>query len=178
MRLMALATLALGGCASPQLPHFQAVLAANDSATAALGQWCAVHGIAAPPVIRAQADRAAVLPPTVDIRAALGISPQEPVGYRHVQLFCGKTVLSVAHNWYVPKRLEPHMNHTLQTTDVPFGKVVAPLKFRRERRAEQRGGMAGCPAQTILSHRAILRLPDGNPISLVVECYTRSNLVK
>lgn len=167
MRLMALATLALGGCASPQLPHFQAVLAANDSATAALGQWCAVHGIADPPVIRAQADR-----------AALGISPQEPVGYRHVQLFCGKTVLSVAHNWYVPKRLESHMNHTLQTTDVPFGKVVAPLKFRRERRAEQRGGMAGCPAQTILSHRAILRLPDGNPISLVVECYTRSNLVK
>lgn len=85
-------------------------------------------------------------------------------------------MLSVAHNWYVPNRLEPHMNHTLETTDTPFGRVVGPLGFHRERLAEKRGRMAECPAGTVLSHRAVLRLADGRAISLVVECYTRANL--
>jgi chorismate-pyruvate lyase len=178
MRLIALAALALAGCTNPQLPRFQAVLAANDSATSALGQWCAAQGIADPPTIRAVADRTANAPPSAQVRATLNVGSQEAVGYRHVRLVCGKTVLSVAHNWYVPERLEPHMNHTLETTDTPFGSVVAPLKFHRERLAEKRGAMDECPPGTVLSHRALLRLPDGNPISLVVECYTRSNLVK
>lgn len=178
MRLIALAALALAGCTNPQLPRFQAVLAANDSATSALGQWCAARGIADPPIIRAVADRAAVRPPSAQVRAALGVGSQELFGYRHVQLFCGKTVLSVAHNWYVPDRLEPHMNHTLETTDTPFGRVVAPLKFHRERLAEKRGAVDECPAGTVLSHRALLRLSNGRAISFVVECYTRSNLVK
>ncbi|MFM6832719.1 MAG: hypothetical protein ACKOVA_20640, partial [Novosphingobium sp.] len=93
-----------------------------------------------------------------------------------VRLTCGDTVLSVAHNWYVPARLTPEMNRTLETTDAPFGKVVAPLGFRRERLASRRGRMAECPEGTILSHRAVLRLLDGRAISLVVECYTRANL--
>lgn len=178
MRLIALAAVALGGCTSPALPRFQAVLAANDSATAALAQWCAAKGIATPPSIRALADRSAVAQPSAQIRAALAVGPQEPVAYRQVRLACGDTVLSHAHNWYVPSRLETGMNRTLETTDAPFGRVVAPLQFRRERLAEKRGAMEECPPATVLSHRALLRLPDGRPISLVVECYTRANLVK
>lgn len=98
------------------------------------------------------------------------------MAYRHVRLSCGASVLSVAHNWYVPSRLSPDMNEALETSDTPFGKVVAPLRFTRERLASERGPAEGCPKDTILSHRAVLRLPDGRPLSLVVECYTRANL--
>ncbi len=85
-------------------------------------------------------------------------------------------MLSVAHNWYVPARLTPEMNRTLETSDTPFGKVVAPLGFRRERLGSQRGRTAECPVGTVLSHRAVLKLADGRAISLVVECYTLANL--
>ncbi|MFN3456443.1 MAG: hypothetical protein ACK4Z8_02560 [Novosphingobium sp.] len=151
-------------------------LAANDSATLALGQWCESRHIAAPPTIRAIADRAMRQPPSSQVRATLGVGPDEPVAYRHVRLACGDTVLSVAHNWYVPARLTPAMNETLERTDTPFGKVVASLGFRRERLSETRGRTNDCPEGTILSHRAVLRLGDGRAISLVVECYTRGNL--
>ncbi|CAM4236085.1 Lipoprotein [Novosphingobium lubricantis] len=174
--LAALAALAIAGCAAPALPRFEAVLAANDSATAALGQWCATQGIANPPEIRALADPDARLAPSPAVRAMLGVGADEPIGYRHVRLACGHTVLSVAHNWYVPARLTAQMNHVLGTTQTPFGKVVAPLGFHRERLGERRGAMAQCPVGTVLSHRALLRLPDGRAISLVVECYTRANI--
>ena len=75
-----------------------------------------------------------------------------------------------------PARLTPAMNRTLETTDMPFGKVVMPLGFRRERLEARRGRAAECPAGTVLSHRAVLRLGGGTAISLVVECYTRANL--
>lgn len=168
--------LALSGCASAALPRFEKTLAANDSATLALGQWCAAQGFARLPEIRALADRAASNPPSPAVRASLGVSASQPVAYRHVRLTCGDTVLSVAHNWYVPARLTPEMNRTLETTDAPFGKVVAPPGFRRQRLASRRGREAECPEGTILSHRAVLRVADGSAISLVVECYTRANL--
>lgn len=93
-----------------------------------------------------------------------------------MRLTCGGAVLSVAHNWYVPARLTPEMNRALETSDTPFGKVVAPLGFTRERLASQRGRMAECPVGTVLSHRAVLKMADGRAISLVVECYTLANL--
>jgi chorismate-pyruvate lyase len=110
------------------------------------------------------------------VRKALGVTADEPVAYRHVRLACGGTVLSDARNWYVPARLTPAMNRTLETTDTPFGKVVMPLGFRRERLEARRGRAAECPAGTVLSHRALLRVEGGAAISLVVECYTRANL--
>ncbi|TWH85236.1 hypothetical protein IQ25_01992 [Novosphingobium taihuense] len=107
---------------------------------------------------------------------ALGVGPEEPIVYRHVRLTCGDTVLSVAHNWYVPARLSQAMNQTLESTDIPFGKVVAPLGFHRERLSQMRGRMEECPTGTILSHRAVLRPADERAISLVIECYTRENI--
>lgn len=70
------------------------------------------------------------------------------------------------------------MNEALERTDTPFGKVVAPLGFRRERLSETHGRTTECPVGTILTHRAALRLGDGRAISLVVECYTRANLTR
>lgn len=175
---LSLALLALGGCAAQgdRLQPFEAMLTAQDSATAALGQWCAARGIADPPVIRAIVDRAAQGPATSAIRAALGVGPAERVVYRHVRLACGATVLSVAQNWYVPARLTPDMNRTLESGDAPFGRVVAPLSFRRERIDARRGRADECPVGTVLSHRAVLRVGDGRAISLVVECYTAATL--
>lgn len=167
--------LALSAC-TPALSRFERTLAANDSATAALGQWCAARGIAAPAEIRALADRSAREAPSPAIRAALGIGPDEPVGFRHVRLLCGTALLSDAKNWYIPARLTPAMNAALTATDTPFGTVVRPLGFRRERLESRRGRAAQCPPGTVLSHKAVLRLADGRGISLVIECYTRANL--
>ncbi|MEO5587019.1 MAG: hypothetical protein ABIQ81_04935 [Novosphingobium sp.] len=166
----------LSGCAASPLDEFERVLAAQDSATAALGEWCRIHGIAQLPAIRAE--RLGGAPEaSADVRRLLAVSATEPLAYRHVRLTCGTAVLSEADNWYVPGRLTPEMNHLLAETDTPFGSVVAPLGFHRERLAEQRGRTRDCPPDTILRHRALLRLPDGTPLSLVTECYTDANLV-
>lgn len=100
------------------------------------------------------------------------------MAFRHVQLLCGTMVLSDAKNWYVPARLTPAMNAALLSTGTPFGTVVRPLGFRRERLESHRGRAAECPAGTVLSHKAVLRLADGRGISLVAECYTAANLRK
>jgi chorismate-pyruvate lyase len=174
-RLALLATLALSACAHPQLPAFERTLAAQDSATAALGQWCAARRLADPPQIRAER-LAEASPPPPDVRALLQASPDEPLAMRRVRLRCGPVVMSEAWNWYRPARLTPQMNATLDSSDTPFGRVAAPLGFRRERLSSQRGRAEGCPVGTVLSHRALLRLPDGQPLALVTECYTRATL--
>jgi len=176
MRALAPA-LALTAC-TPTLSRFERTLAANDSATAALGQWCAARGIAAPARIVAIADRSADQAPSAATRTALGVGADELVAFLQVRLRCGPAVRSEAKTWYVPARLTPAMNATLLATDTPFGTVVRPLGFRRERLASRRGRAAECPAGTVLSHKAVLRLADGRGISLVIECYTPANLRK
>lgn len=114
--------------------------------------------------------------PTPQVRALLAVPLGERLALRHVRLSCGGAVLSEAWNWYVPARLPASMNAVLDGNDTPFGTVIAPLGFTRQRLASQRGAAAGCPPGTVLSHRAVLRLPDGRPVSLVTECYTRANL--
>lgn len=167
--------LSLSSCATPQGPvldRFEATLARHASATAAMEEWCLAEGIAASPVIRAVRTPGPELAASPQTRAALRVGPDERLGYRHVRLTCGERVLSVAHNWYVPARLTEAMNAALEGSDAPFGKVVAPLDYTREERPAHRGGDRACPAGTVLTKGAVLRLPDGTPISLVVECYT------
>ena len=134
------------------------------------------RSIADQPVMRAvQID---VRPqPSAEVRSLLAVSETEPLAYRHVNLVCGEIVLSVADNWYVPGRITAEMNHTLATTQTPFGKVIAPLGFYRERLSATRGRADDCPPGTVLSHRALLRLPNGVPLALVTECYTHDNLI-
>lgn len=165
-KLAVLLLLALAGCAST-LDRFEATLAKQDSATAALESWCGAKVTAAPAGGPDQ-------PAAAQDRALLEVSGDKPLRYRHVLLSCNGKVLSEAHNWYVPTRLTAEMNRQLDTTDTPFGKVVAPLAFTRERISAE--GTDGCPRDTILRHKALLRLPDGKPISLVIECYTPATL--
>lgn len=176
--LLAGSLTALAGCASPQasLAGLKATLAREDSATVALGEWCAARGIASPPTIVARPVLGDPAPEPADARALLAATPEETLGYRHVRLMCGDAVLSEAHNWYVRARMTAAMNHTLDTSETPFGRAVADLHFTRQRLSETRGASVDCPKGTILSHRAVLRDARGRPFSLVVECYTAANL--
>lgn len=163
----------LSGCAASGLPALENALGAQDSATATLSDWCAANRIADPPIITARQMAAEPAAPPGEVLRMLGEPLAEMIGYRHVELSCGRSVLSMAHNWYVKERLTPDMNAALDTSETPFGKVAAPLRFTRERLDSRRGAIPGCPSGTILSQRALLRLPDGQPLSLVVECYQR-----
>lgn len=175
-RLAALGALLLAGCAaSAPLARFENHLARYDSATEALRLWCGEQGLAASPAIRAEQVPGRQAAPR-GLAKQLALGDAEPVGYRHVRLSCAGTVLSEAHNWYVPARLTAAMNRALAETDTPFGKVAAPLRFTRQPLKTQVGRGEGCPAKAVSTHRARLVLPDGRPLALVVECYTRANL--
>ncbi len=176
-RLIAVVALGLQGCShTVAVERLETALAARDSATAALRDWCEWRGIAKPARIAARAVRGDDAPPPPSLAEELAVPAGEPTGYRHVRLSCGGAVLSEAHNWYVPARLTPEMNRLLTETDTPFGTVAAPLGYRRERLGSMRGQGPGCPAGTVLTHRARLVLPDGTPLALLVECYTLANL--
>lgn len=176
------------------LQTLNADLLSHDSATVTLERWCADHRLATPPRIVAERVPGADKAPTAQQRRELGVSAAEPVRYRRVRLRCGSLVLSEADNWYVPSRLTPDMNQALDASDVPFGRVVQPLHFRRhtisvrllaqllpegwEMSATLPAATAGSlplPPQ-VLEHRALLALPEGTPISEVVETYTANVL--
>lgn len=169
--LLAAVTLAASPIATPTLDQFEARLAANPSATAVLESWCREH-FDPSATVRASVISTSSSSPTARIRRELAIGDAEHLGYRRVSLQCSGRTLSLAYNWYVPGRLTPEMNRALAATDQPFGRVAAPLNYTRERLLGQRGNADYCPAGTILTHRALLRLPDGRPLALVVECYT------
>src|ERR1700737_2893721 len=113
------------------LETLNADLLSHDSATLTLERWCDVHRLASPPRIVALRVADVDKPPTPEQRRELAIMPTDPVRYRRVKLMCGTTVLSEADNWYVPGRLTAEMNKVLDSTDVPFGRVVQALHFRR-----------------------------------------------
>jgi hypothetical protein len=172
------------------LESLNADLLAHDSATLTIERWCADHRLADPARIVAERVSDATKPASAEVREALDVKPDEPLGYRRVRLKCGDHVLSEADNWYVPARLRPEMNHALETTDTPFGKAVAALHFRRHTlsadllwRPLPKGwetGAAPAPQEAgaltipdhVLEHRAVLSTPDGEPFSEVVETYT------
>jgi hypothetical protein len=173
----AVVALALAAAApGADLKAFEATLASQDSATSALEQWCAVRRIAEPPRISAHNLGATSNDPPIDLRRQLAIEPSQTLALRHVRLSCGRIALSVAWNWYVPDRLTPQMREMLRTSDTPFGKVAAPLRFRREPLATIPGRGEACPRGTISTHRARLVLPNGQPLAYVVECYRAANL--
>jgi chorismate-pyruvate lyase len=172
------------------IESLNADLLAHDSATLTLERWCADHRLADPARIVAERVSDAAKPASAEVREALDVKPDEPLGYRRVRLKCGDRVLSEADNWYVPARLTPEMNHALETTDTPFGKAVAALHFRRHTlsadllwRPLPKGwetGAAPAPQEAgaltipdhVLEHRAVLSTPEGEPFSEVVETYT------
>lgn len=172
-----LASLAAAACTtdpSPDRLFAEALnhrLLSNNSATATLERWCGELKMAPQARIvarRGQRERA----PSAEVREALQVSAGETVRYRQVRLACGDRVLSEADNWYVPARLTPEMNRTLETTEEPFGRVVAPLGFTRRNLAVRMP--AAATRSYVLEHRAVLSTGAGQPFSYVVERYTKA----
>jgi len=146
---------------------------ASQSATFALESWCAEHRLAADPHLVAQRLPGPDKPLSVAQRARLDIGPDEPVRYRRVRLVCGDHVMSEADNWYVPARLTPEMNATLDQTRTPFGRVVRPLApVRRtvEVRAPAPETQSG-PVDPLFEVDAVLATGAGQPFCEVVETY-------
>lgn len=172
------------------LQTLNADLLSHPSATLTLERWCGAHHLAPEAKVVAERVRGEDKPLPEEARKQLTIGPDEPVRYRRVQLACGEHVLSEADNWYVPSRLTDAMNHELDTTDTPFGKVVQPLHFRRQTLSAEllwsplpQGWESGAPVPVskggaleiphhVLQHRAVLFDQDNRPFSLVVETYT------
>ncbi|HET7505783.1 MAG TPA: hypothetical protein VFK02_32410 [Kofleriaceae bacterium] len=173
------------------LQTLNAELLGHDSATLTLDRWCDAHQLASPAKVVAQRDKAVVKEATAEQRKTLGVTAAEPVRYRRVKLACGAHVLSEADNWYVPSRLTADMNHQLDTSDAAFGRVVQPLHFQRHTVSARLlwsplpdgwdtrvAPLPDAIAKTlrvpheVLQHQAVLSLPGGTPISLVVEIYT------
>jgi hypothetical protein len=176
------------------LQTLNADLLSHDSATLTLERWCGVHRLASPPRIVADRVTGADKPATPEQRRDLHVTQDDSVRYRRVRLRCGTVVLSEADNWYVPARLTPEMNALLETTDMPFGKVVQSLHFQRHTVSAallwqplpenwemnpaapaDRAASLQLPSD-LIQHRAILALPDGTPFSEVVETYTENLL--
>jgi chorismate-pyruvate lyase len=169
-----------------------AEILASRSATATLENWCRTHRLADEPRIVADAVRGVDNPLTADQRERLEITDRDTVRYRRVRLRCGTRVLSEAENWYVPSRLTPEMNRLLDTTDTPFGRVVAVLEpyrrtfavallweplpdgWARDPRAlpPTSGGALTIP-DALFEHRAILYTGAHKPFSEVHEVYQR-----
>ncbi len=172
------------------LQTLRAELLSHDSSTAVLQAWCEAHGPPGQKIV-AEHDPKADRPPSEAAKTALNIKPGQPVRYRRVKLACGGVVLSEADNWYLPDRLTAEMNHTLDTSDAPFGAVVRPLDFRRrflsaellwdplpsgwEKQAPDPAPVGPIPAQ-VLTDTAVLATPDSRPFSFVAETYTAAAL--
>ncbi|QGM99595.1 hypothetical protein F7D14_06890 [Methylocystis parvus] len=166
-------------------------LLASRSATATLEKWCADHKMSGDPKIVARRVPGAEKAPGEETKARLRVGSAAEVKYRRVQLACGEHVLSEADNWYVPARLTPDMNRTLDATDAPFGKVVASLQpFRRtfemkmrwsplpegwelnaNDTALEKGRGALAVPHELFEHAAILYSADQTPFSEVHETY-------
>jgi hypothetical protein len=172
------------------LQTLNAQLLSHDSATLTLEHWCEVHRLATPAHVSAQRQTGIEKPAGDEQRRLLQVGPAEVIRYRRVKLQCGDVELSDADNWYVPARLTPQMNEELDHSDTPFGKVVRPLNFQRHTLTAtllwsalpegwemgralppHRSKQLSIPPE-VLEHRALLSLPDGTPISEVVETYS------
>lgn len=160
-------------------------LLATASATKALEDWCSGHGSGQPVAIAAEPASGPDLPLPEAVLDELRPDPGESVAYRRVRLTLDGVVLSEADNWYLPTRLTPEMVRRLDTTDAPFGKIVADLNFTRETLGVERlwqpldaapdaSGSLDVPP-ILFTHRALL-LADGRPFSEVRESYRRDLL--
>lgn len=167
-------------------------LLSSRSATLTLERWCGEHRLADPARVEAKQLMAEQKPATVEQRKRLEVTGVEEVRYRRVQLSCGDHVLSLADNWYVPARLTAEMNGMLESTSIPFGRVVRPLEpYRRtlevkllwspladlwQQPAKQTSRDRGAPMpipQALIEHRALLYTGAHQPFSEVDEVYQR-----
>jgi ketosteroid isomerase-like protein/chorismate-pyruvate lyase len=150
----------------------------SQSATATLERWCRDHHLADTPRVVAQVVRGAHRTPSREQLRRLDVGAERELAYRRVRLQCGARILSEADNWYVPARLTAEMNRSLDSSDTPFGRVVAPLQpYRRTFAVKMLWSDTTRPIpDTLFEHHAVLYTRDDRPFSEVVEVYRRDLL--
>ncbi|MBF9232207.1 hypothetical protein [Microvirga alba] len=171
--------------------ELSARIAHARTATATLQVWCEEHGLSQGPITakRLHEDRTSTIGD--EQLPELGALPDESICHRRVQLVRGGLPLVEADNWFMPSRLPPEMRGILETTDLPFGVVIAPLNpsrrtcsIRFRAPGDGRRGETSLAAhgdepwspETILEHRAVVISGRGIPLAVVRE-YFRAELV-
>lgn len=171
------ALMLIGTVAAAQMSpveRLNADLLAARTATSVLEARCASLALADPPRVRAEVERGRAPASASPARTRLKVGKGEVLGYRRVRLMCGDHLLSEATNWYVASRLTPEMNAALDSSDVPFGRVILPLSPRRETYATWTVKARRAPAGgVVIRHRAIVLDQAGRPLAAVVEHYQR-----
>ena len=142
-------------------------LIAGATATATLLAWCDEHGLSSGPITVEieQHFAPAVVPDAV--LPALELDPGEAIHYRQVRLMRGSLPLAAAENWFVPQRLTAAMNEALIRTNVPFGRVIAPLQPARRLLAVH----PQPHAEIILVQSAVILSKAGTALAFVKESY-------
>jgi len=168
------------------LETLDADLLGHDSATLTLERWCADHKLAEPPRVVAERVRDVDKPTGAEVRVALDVKPEEPLGNRRVRLKCGDHVLSEADNWYVPARLTPeardHRNPVRQggrraSLPLPYAVHEPALAPTAQGLGDGRDGCS-VGSERARDSRARPRTPRdsvdarGRALSEVVETYT------
>jgi ketosteroid isomerase-like protein len=150
----------------------------TQSATTTLERWCRDHHLADTARLVARAVGGAHRAPSREQLHRLEVGGEQDVAYRRVRLQCGARVLSEADNWYVPARLTAEMNRSLETSDTPFGRVVAPLQpYRRTFAVKVLWSDSTRPIpETLFEHHAVLYTREDKPFSEVAEVYRRDLL--
>jgi chorismate-pyruvate lyase len=154
----------------------------SNSATEELERWCGERAIGDGCLV-ALCDRHATAE-MCDDESLEALYPWDVRGkttFRAVRLATAGIVVVEAFNWYFADHLSPEMRTTLETTDVPFGRVVKPMKPKRRtflvRRCtpEQmnRGNSPTDPAATAFEHRAVLYGEADVPLAIVHERFLK-----
>lgn len=138
-------------------------LMAHGTATAALVQWCRMYGLSDGRI------RTCVLDQSLPAKPSDG---RRGIGYRRVELLSGPHVLSAAEIRFRCEALSPDMLFALQSSDKPFGAVVAPLGPRRITTfAEILSVSTEDHPGSVLVHHATVVDGRGRPIARVREVY-------
>lgn len=151
-------------------------IAQARTATAALLDWCDEHGLSEGPILarRLQSDRT-LSGRDVSLQA-LAAMPEEPIRHRRVELIRGTLPLVTADNWFLPSRLPAPMNEALETTDLPFGAVIASLDPSRRNSSihfsDPGDGGEVWGRETVLEHRAVVVGGRGRPLAVVRERFS------
>jgi len=159
-------------------------LIAGATATETLVAWCDEHGLSQGP-ISVECNQRHVLSAMPDnISAALALAAGEIIHFRQVRIVRGPLPLARAENWFVPQRLAAGMKDVLQTTNVPFGIVVAPLRPARRTLVAHVRPLTADPSEDplrlsgparqyqpdiILEHTAVICSGTGTALALVKE---------
>ena len=147
---------------------------AAPSVSEALETWCQVNGIGLGATLRADVlERRAADATKSNDQARQG----GELSYRRVRLVRGDAVLACAEIWFAAELLPDEMLVALESTDCPFGLVIAPLQpKRRNLSVIAHDGLEAVGNDTsglrpLLEHRACVLTGEGVELAVTREVF-------